>query len=379
MLIIFLGGGWRDKKIGMVVPRAGWSFLLQEVLLNSFSLIDFISFLFPLFYFFKSFHHFSVFFSGPSLAFTIFFLHMSQKNTSSILSLQLSEILVTLKPFIHAFIVLTRILQWKPINDNNNNNNDKTNPMLFIVLLWSILCFHHKFLLGIVIPIIIITILVTGLLPKITTMATTTTTTKTRFGARRSSCSTDQNLEDEEPIMTEIIQELAELTKLLTRLFNMTHDDDSLYEKKKKKNASNNSNNNIMIVDRENIIMGTCLMIFWQWVLHTSRLCYVVWFTGCLLLTWWSPWVHMLRHMIQQKKGAILASVANIFNAATTSATTSTTTTMKKTTPFNTTETNIVVKQELDRFYCFSIYEHQRWWLHRGWSKSLLPHDRPQW
>ncbi|ORZ01034.1 hypothetical protein BCR43DRAFT_502652 [Syncephalastrum racemosum] len=37
------------------------------------------------------------------------------------------------------------------------------------------------------------------------------------------------------------------------------------------------------------------------------------------------------------------------------------------------------VKPEYERLYCFSIIENQRWWLHKGWSHSLLQHDRPAW
>ncbi|KAI8057373.1 hypothetical protein BDF21DRAFT_349197 [Thamnidium elegans] len=33
----------------------------------------------------------------------------------------------------------------------------------------------------------------------------------------------------------------------------------------------------------------------------------------------------------------------------------------------------------LDRFYRFVIVEHQRWWLHCGWTSLLLPNERPKW
>ncbi|KAI9269738.1 hypothetical protein EDC94DRAFT_513907 [Helicostylum pulchrum] len=33
----------------------------------------------------------------------------------------------------------------------------------------------------------------------------------------------------------------------------------------------------------------------------------------------------------------------------------------------------------LDRFYRFVIIEHQRWWLHCGWTSLLLPNERPKW
>ncbi|KAI9320651.1 hypothetical protein BX666DRAFT_1831961, partial [Dichotomocladium elegans] len=36
-------------------------------------------------------------------------------------------------------------------------------------------------------------------------------------------------------------------------------------------------------------------------------------------------------------------------------------------------------KSEIDRLYCFCIYEHQRWWVHTGWSPLMLPRDRPGW
>ncbi|KAI9259626.1 integral peroxisomal membrane peroxin-domain-containing protein [Phascolomyces articulosus] len=303
---------------------------------------------------------------------------MSLKNNKSISSLQLSEILVTLKPLIHLFVILIRILQWKPINNNNHqtgNNNNKTNPMLLVLLLWTVLCFHHKFLLGIVVP----TLIITGLLPKMISMTTTTITkttpppSKIRFGARRSSCSTDQNLEDDDPIMTEIIEELAELAKLYTLWrYEITYLHYDHTTTGKKKNFTP-----LRVLDRKTLIMASCLILFWQWILHTSRVCPMVWFAGCLFLTWWSPWVHMLRHMIQQRKMAILTATA-IHTTKTNTGT--------KTTPLTTTTLSNTMdddpfspKQELDRLYCFSVYEHQRWWLHRGWSKLLLPHDRPNW
>lgn len=35
--------------------------------------------------------------------------------------------------------------------------------------------------------------------------------------------------------------------------------------------------------------------------------------------------------------------------------------------------------EHFDRCYHFQVIEHQRWWLHKGWTALLLPNERPQW
>ncbi|KAI9484582.1 integral peroxisomal membrane peroxin-domain-containing protein [Zychaea mexicana] len=266
----------------------------------------------------------------------------------------LSEILATLKPYIHALVVFARLLQWKPLDNN------QTNPMVLVVLLWTALCFHHKLLLGIVAPVLIVSVLLTS-----STMATPDTSKTRPHGRRRSTASNssdkEQTLENDDPILSEITHDLAELAKLLSFAFVIDHNNknDGYSENNNKKGKSDADHQRT-----RQLAVGVCLMLFWQWILHTSRLYHLVWLTGCMFLTWWSPWVHALRHMICHIRKAM---------------TTMTTTTPSSLTTCSDAASTTAVKQELDRLYCFSIYEHQRWWLHRGWSNFLLPHDRPEW
>ncbi|KAI8150337.1 Peroxin/Dysferlin domain-containing protein [Fennellomyces sp. T-0311] len=202
--------------------------------------------------------------------------------------------------------------------------------MLLIVLLWTAAWFHHKLLFGVVAPLVLAYYL--------TTMHDQTPPKPTRPRRRQSnSNTTDDNLEDENANVAEITKELAELSELLpitimtSKSFNFDR--------------------------KSNIVVCTGLTLFWQYIIHSARLGQLAWFTGCVFLTWWSPWVHTVRQVICQQRERRRQQQKKLASISVTD--------MKR--------------SELDRMYCFSVYEHQRWWLHCGWTNLMLPHDRPEW
>jgi hypothetical protein len=88
----------------------------------------------------------------------------------------------------------------------------------------------------------------------------------------------------------------------------------------------------------------------------------VIWFIGCILLAWNSPLFQVIRYSYHR--------ATFIYNNN------------KEVSTPKTINNNMTINKEknyMDRFYRFTVIEHQRWWLHRGWSSLLLPNDRPNW
>lgn len=102
-------------------------------------------------------------------------------------------------------------------------------------------------------------------------------------------------------------------------------------------------------ITRRHYTVGSLVYLLWLYILHSARLGQLIWLLGCLCLTWSCPWASMLRQRLLREPVAAAPAA----------------------TPPS--------KPEYDRLYCFSVVENQRWWLHKGWSHSLMQHDRPAW
>lgn len=93
----------------------------------------------------------------------------------------------------------------------------------------------------------------------------------------------------------------------------------------------------------------------------------IAWFLGCFILTWNSPLFKVIRDSCHR------AQLFWLFNKH------SNTTKSIKSNHHNNNSSQLSTNDHTDRFYRFLIIEHQRWWLHCGWTSLLLPNDRPEW
>lgn len=236
-----------------------------------------------------------------------------------------TETLDALKPYIHALVTITRLLRWKPYN---NDKSSPTSIMILVITAWSTLFYHHQIVLSLVAPIFIF---------YLTTAQSTTTsnTTTTPTAEQRRHVNNDDD--------HVFVNELLELVQLLPT----TTQSLKLYSKRQ----------------RDNIMMILMAYLAWVYVLYSERLGQVVWMIGCICFMWCSPWITQLRNIIYARRQAAIAASSSAQTMSLTAA-----------------SQQHPKKPELDRLYCFCIYQHQRWWLHTGWSSSLmLPQDRPVW
>ncbi|KAG2229774.1 hypothetical protein INT48_006254 [Thamnidium elegans] len=103
------------------------------------------------------------------------------------------------------------------------------------------------------------------------------------------------------------------------------------------------------------------LLPTWIILLNVFGIGKIIWFIGSFILTWNSPLVKVIRYSSHQVQFLFRQPTKQIIKSSTK--------------PNSMTHAN----DHLDRFYRFVIVEHQRWWLHCGWTSLLLPNERPKW
>ncbi|CEP08843.1 hypothetical protein [Parasitella parasitica] len=92
----------------------------------------------------------------------------------------------------------------------------------------------------------------------------------------------------------------------------------------------------------------------------------IIWLLGILVLSWNSSLFRVIRYSYH--RAAFIFRHANRHNVS-----------QKAMTLSNRPKSDTGHHEHLDRCYHFRVIEHQRWWLHRGWTALLLPNERPEW
>ncbi|KAI9481205.1 MAG: integral peroxisomal membrane peroxin-domain-containing protein [Benjaminiella poitrasii] len=103
----------------------------------------------------------------------------------------------------------------------------------------------------------------------------------------------------------------------------------------------------------------------WRWTLLVIGLDKLIWFIGCFIFGWQSPFMKIIRHAAQnQALVSLFVHAKNIVSQ-----------------PCNSTLMKVTKHDHecMQRYYQFKVIEHQRWWLHKGWSSFLLKNERPSW
>lgn len=89
----------------------------------------------------------------------------------------------------------------------------------------------------------------------------------------------------------------------------------------------------------------------------------IVWFLGSIAFTWNSPLFRVIRYSYH--RAAFIVRHANRIIVPQ----------KAMTSPHKRSKSH----EHYDRCYHFKVIEHQRWWLHKGWTALLLPNERPEW
>lgn len=110
----------------------------------------------------------------------------------------------------------------------------------------------------------------------------------------------------------------------------------------------------------------------------------ITWFLGCIFLTWNSPLFKVTRYSYHRASFMLkqyTQHINNNNNKGVSEAQAFAMSNMTSTTTSNYKQSNKQknANDHFDRFYRFVVIEHQRWWLHCGWSSLLLPKERPEW
>jgi hypothetical protein len=101
----------------------------------------------------------------------------------------------------------------------------------------------------------------------------------------------------------------------------------------------------------------TCLKLF-----GLNR---IIWFLGLIVMSWNSSLFKVIRYSYH--RAVFIFRHANRIIVP------------RKTMTSPTDHSKSENHEHFDRCYHFKVIEHQRWWLHRGWSALLLPNERPEW
>ncbi|KAL9538514.1 hypothetical protein MBANPS3_010872 [Mucor bainieri] len=105
------------------------------------------------------------------------------------------------------------------------------------------------------------------------------------------------------------------------------------------------------------------LYTLWIICLRVFGLDKMIWCLGSVAFTWNSPLFRVIRYSYH--RAAFILRHANRIIVP-----------QKAMTPPHKRSKS---HEHFDRCYHFKVIEHQRWWLHKGWTALLLPNDRPEW
>lgn len=118
----------------------------------------------------------------------------------------------------------------------------------------------------------------------------------------------------------------------------------------------------------QQLVRFITVYVFWIVSLKLFGLDKIIWFLGCLALTWCSSLSNVLCYSYH--RAAFILRHANQ-------------TMVSQLQPVMTSPKQHLrtssSQEHYDRFFRFNVLEHQRWWLAKGWSTLLLPNERPQW
>lgn len=231
------------------------------------------------------------------------------------------DIVYTLEPTIQHVIRLLRVLRWK---------KDYTHQSITLTLIWTFFWFH-TLIVSYSIPIWMILVLyhsvIDGQQPK----------------DKESTINSFEKLTDE----------LKEIQLELSLILPGSESKDRFRQWCRRRS---------LFVLNQNyyyqLSVFVLLYVVWIALLTVLGADKIIWLIGCLFLTWNSPLFKVIRYSYHRAYSIIKphrkAPTEKKLQASITS-------------------------NHYDRFYRFVVIEHQRWWLHSGWTALLLPNERPEW
>lgn len=246
---------------------------------------------------------------------------MSVKSENDSMLNHYSDIVYTLEPTMQHVIRLLRVLRWK---------KDYTHQSIILTLIWTFFWFH-TLIVSYTIPIWIILILYHSVIDQ------------QQPKDKKSTIGSFEKLTDE----------LKEIQLELSLILPGPESKDRFRQWCRRRS--------LFVLDQNyyyQFLIFASLYVAWIGLLTVLGADKITWFIGCLILTWNSSLFKVIRYSYHRAYSIIKQP-----NKAKTE---------KKTTISITTN-------HFDRFYRFVVIEHQRWWLHSGWTALLLPNERPEW
>lgn len=244
------------------------------------------------------------------------------------------DIIYTVEPTLQYLIQLLRILQWK---------KGYTQQSIILTLIWTFICFH-PFIISYTTPIWIALIVYYRFI-------------------------TEEHITEEDEainIPDKLTVELKEIQLELSLILPSPDSKDKFRQWCRIKSQ-------FVLDQRLQYQSSLFISIYTLWValLHVFSISKMIWFIGCLFLTWNSSLLQVIRLSYHRASFIFQQSIFNNNNNNHT---------REEVSIINKMTTNKQRNNDhIERFYRFAVIEHQRWWLHCGWSSLLLANDRPDW
>lgn len=246
---------------------------------------------------------------------------MSVKSENDSMLNHYPDIVYTLEPTMQHVIRLLRVLRWK---------KDYTHQSIILTLIWTFFWFH-TLIVSYTIPIWIILILYHSVIDQ------------QQPKDKKSTIGSFEKLTDE----------LKEIQLELSLILPGPESKDRFRQWCRRRS--------LFVLDQNyyyQFLIFASLYVAWIGLLTVLGADKITWFIGCLILTWNSSLFKVIRYSYHRAYSIIKQpNKAKTEKETTTSITTN----------------------HFDRFYRFVVIEHQRWWLHSGWTALLLPNERPEW
>lgn len=115
----------------------------------------------------------------------------------------------------------------------------------------------------------------------------------------------------------------------------------------------------------QKLLQFTSVYTVWITCLKLFGFDKIIWFLGLITMCWNSSLFKVIRYSYH--RAAFIFRHANRITVP------------QKATTSSTNRSRSENHEHFDRCYHFKVIEHQRWWLHKGWSALLLPNERPEW